>query len=45
LQLHVEIKEALYEKCKRALKVLGYVTTSEFVREKIREAIKEAERD
>jgi len=35
----------LYERDKLAIKALGYGTTSEFVREKIREAIKEAEID
>jgi hypothetical protein len=42
LQLHVEIEDAFYEQGKRAIKALGYGTVSEFVREKIREAVKEA---
>ena len=45
LQLHVEIKEVFYERVKRVVKALGIGTLSEFVREKIREAIKEAGRD
>ena len=45
MQLHVEIEAAFYERGKRAIKALGYGTTSEYVREKIRQAIKEAERD
>ena len=44
MQVHVEIEATLYEQGKRAIKALGWATVSEYVRAKIREAIREAER-
>jgi hypothetical protein len=44
VQVHVEIEDSFYEQGKQAIKALGWATVSEYVRAKIREAIREAER-
>jgi len=43
MQLHVEVNPQQLQKFKATVKVLGYGTMSAYVRQKIREAIKEAE--
>jgi metal-sulfur cluster biosynthetic enzyme len=45
VQLHIDIEEGQLLKFKAAVKALGYCTMSEYVREKVRQAIKEAEID
>lgn len=42
-QLHVDLQENQLRKFKAAVKALGYATMSSFIREKIRQAIREAE--
>jgi Arc/MetJ-type ribon-helix-helix transcriptional regulator len=42
-QLHVDVTSEQLRKFKAAVKVLGYATMSEYIRAKIRQAIKEAE--
>ena len=43
-QLHVDLQETQLRKFKDAMKALGYRTMSAFIRQKIREAIREAEK-
>jgi len=45
LQIHVEVENDQYKRFRAAIKKLGYKTVSAFVREKIRNVIKEAEED
>jgi len=43
MQLHVEVDSKQIQKFKAAVRVLGYRTMSEFIREQIRQAIREAQ--
>ena len=43
--LHVKLDDDQYKLFRAAIKKLGYKTVSAFVREKVRNAIKEAEED
>lgn len=45
MQVHIDIEDSQLRKFKDAVKALGYRTMSEYIREKIRQAIKEAGRD
>jgi len=42
MQLHIDIQDELLKQFKVAVKALGYHTMSEYIREKIRQAIREA---
>jgi Arc/MetJ-type ribon-helix-helix transcriptional regulator len=42
-QLHIDVTSEQLQKFKAAVKTLGYATMSEYIRAKIRQAIKEAE--
>jgi Arc/MetJ-type ribon-helix-helix transcriptional regulator len=42
-QLHIDVNSQQLRKFKAAVKVLGFGTMSEYIRAKIRQAIKEAE--
>jgi len=41
--LHVPLEDSQYEKFRLAVQKLGYVTMVSYVREKVREAIKQVE--
>lgn len=43
MQLHVELEDSQYSKFQLAVKKLGYRTVSEYIREQVRAAIKQAE--
>lgn len=45
MQIHVEVENGQYKRFRAAINKLGYKTVSAFVREKVRNAIKEAEED
>lgn len=42
MQLHIDLDDGQYKRFRAAIKKLGYKTVSAFVREKVRNAIKEA---
>ena len=42
MQLHVELEDRQYREFQLALKKLGYRTVSEFIRQQVRAAIKQA---
>lgn len=42
MQLHIDIQDELLKQFKVAVKALGYHTMSEYIREKIRQAIRDA---
>ena len=44
-KISVRVSEELYTKLEKAIKASGYETISEFLREKIREFVKEYEED